>query len=150
MPDARSPVLWYGLFCCWLTLWLGCGGPGLGKPTTASGKVTVDGEPLSGATVAFHCTGERAAEYRSFTATTGGSGEYTIPHIYPGSYEVVVVEAASGTGGAGGDVGMASALAGQDLKPAAGGELRAEVTADDGVVFDIQLTRQAVELPPQE
>ena len=39
------------------------------------------------------------------------------------------------------DPGMAMALGGQDLVPADGGELQAEVTAE-GIVFDIQLTRQ--------
>ena len=142
MPDARNPVLWCGLFCCLFTLASGCG-PGLGSPATVTGKVTVDEQPFSGAIVTFHCMGERAPEYRTFTATTGSSGEYAIDKIYPGSYEVSVGEPAPGTGGEGAeaDPGMASALAGQELKPADGGELRAEVTAD-GIVFDVQLTRR--------
>jgi hypothetical protein len=139
MSAARIAVLWCSVFCCLLTLASGCGGPGLGSPATATGKVTVDGEPLSGATVTFHCMGERAAEFRTFTATTDDGGQYTIDEIYPGSYSVGVGEPAPGAGGE--DPGMANAMAGDELKPADGGELSAEVTSD-GIVFDVQLTRQ--------
>jgi len=83
--------------------------------------------------------GERAAEFRTFTATADGDGQYTIDKIYPGSYSVAVGEPATGADGE--DPGMASAMAGDELKPADGGELSAEVTSD-GIVFDVQLTRQ--------
>ncbi|NQT15269.1 MAG: carboxypeptidase regulatory-like domain-containing protein [Planctomycetes bacterium] len=139
MPEARIAVLWCGVCCCLLALVSGCGGPDLGSPATVTGKVTVDGQPLSDATVTFHCIGERAAEFRTFTTTTDVGGEYTIDKIYPGSYSVGVGESAPGADG--GDPGMASATAGDELKPADGGDLSAEVTSDD-LVFDVQLTRQ--------
>jgi hypothetical protein len=44
---------------------------------------------------------------------------------------------------------MMSATAGDELKPADGGELSAEVTSD-GVVFDVKLTRQQTGQPAQE
>ncbi len=139
MCDVRNPRLYYGVSCCLLVLLLGCeGGPNLGSPTTASGKVTVDDEPLGGATVTFHCLGERPAESRTFTATADGTGQYTIDGIFPGSYRVGVGEPAPGDNGE--DPGMASATAGDELKPADGDELTAEVTAD-GLVFDIKMTR---------
>ncbi len=147
MSSARSPLLYYGVSCCLLSLLLGCGGPGLGSPTTATGKVTVDGEPMSGATVTFHCLGERAAEFRTFFATTDGSGQYTIDEIYPGTYSVVAGEPAPGADGE--DPGAVSAMGGDELKPADGGELSAEVTSD-GVVFDVELTRQQVGQSQQE
>jgi hypothetical protein len=141
MPAARIAVLWCSVFSCLLTLASGCGGPDLGSPATATGKVAVDGQPLSGATVTFHCVGERAPEFRTFTATTDDGGQYTIDKIYPGTYEVTVFEAAPGTGGEEADAAMATAVAGAGLRPAAGGELQAEVDSDE-VTFDIQLTRQ--------
>lgn len=140
MPAARFVVLWCSVFCCLFMLASGCGGPGLGSPATVTGKVTVDGAPLSGATVTFHCIGERAAEFRTFKATTDGDGQYTIDEIYPGSYDVMAFEAAPGAG-ADEAAGMASAAGGDELKHADGGELTAEVTSD-GIEFDIELTRQ--------
>ena len=139
MPEVRTTVLWCSVLLCLLTLTSGCG-PDLGSPATITGKITVDGEPLNGATITFHCVGERAAEFRTFTVTADADGQYTIEKIYPGSYRVGVGEPASG---AGGDPGMASAMAGDELKPADGGDLSAEVTSDD-MVFDVQLTRESV------
>jgi hypothetical protein len=72
---------------------------------------------------------------------TAGTLQTDEPKIYPGTYEVTVFEAAPGTGGEEADAAMATAVAGAGLRPAAGGELQAEVDSDE-IVFDIQLTRQ--------
>ena len=138
MLVAKTAVLWCGVVCSLLTLVSGCGSSDLGSPTTASGKVTVDEQPLVGATVTFHCTGERAAEYRTFRSTTDSSGQYAIDEIYPGSYDVMVDEAAAG--GQDVDPGAAPAAGVEPLRPADGTPLKAEV-GEEEFAFDIKLTR---------
>ena len=139
MPEVRTAVVGCCVLLSFLALTSGCG-PDLGSPTTVTGRITVDGEPLGGATVVFHCVGEREAEFRTFTATADGGGQYTIEKIYPGSYRVGVGEPAPGAGEE--DPGKASAMAGNELKPSDGDELSAEITSDE-LVYDIQMTRQA-------
>lgn len=136
MPDARNLAMRRGsLFCLAVVLIAGCG-PDLGRPATVTGKVTVDGQPLSGATVMLHCQGERQAEFRTFRATTDSNGQYLIEKVYPGSYEVVVVE----TGAKGVQEGMQSANPDR-LTPAVGSEMHIEVKSEK-VVFDLPLKRQ--------
>lgn len=71
----------------------GCGqkGPDLGKPVNVSGKLTLDGEPLSNVTVNFYNSGPGAPpEFRSFSGTTGPDGSYSIEKVYPADYTVSV------------------------------------------------------------
>ena len=114
----------------------GCGS-GLGSKVKASGKVTVDGQPMGNVEVTFHCTEEREAQYRTFKATAGAGGEYTIEEIFPGKYEVTVVEP---QGEIGDDPGMQSAMGANTLQPAEGDSLTATVGESD-LAFDIKLKR---------
>lgn len=113
----------------------GCGGPGYGTPVSVSGVVTVDDAPLANAIVTYNSTEGREAEFKSFMATTGPDGKYTLEKVYPGPYEIQVSEAVAEAA----DPGMASAMAGQDLQPAAG-ELKTEV-GTTAHTFDIKLKR---------
>jgi hypothetical protein len=116
----------------------GCGGPSYGPKVKLSGTVTVDDKPLANASITFACTEPREPEFRGFNATAGADGKYTV-EIYKGTYNITVAEAVTG------DVGMASAMGGQDLK-AASGELKVEVGTTDQT-HDIKLVRGA--MPPQ-
>jgi hypothetical protein len=71
---------------------MGCGGGGSGGPGSISGAMTLDGQPLAGATLRFHqqTTGSEVA-----TARTDDSGKYTLvapapgkAAIKPGNYTV--------------------------------------------------------------
>ena len=112
----------------------GCGGPNYGKPVSVSGVVTVDDAPLANALVTYNCTEGREPEFKSFMATAGADGKYTLTAVFPGPYEILVSEAAA-------DVapGMESAMAGQDLQPASG-ELKT-VVGTEAHTFDIKLKR---------
>jgi hypothetical protein len=116
----------------------GCGGPSYGPKVKLSGTVTLDDKPLANASITFACTEPREPEFRGFNATAGADGQYTV-EIYKGTYDLTITEAVTG------DVGMASAMGGQDLK-AASGELKVEVGTTDQT-YDIKLVRGAV--PPQ-
>ena len=124
---------------CLLALVPACG-PGLGSPSTVTGRVTIDGEALNGAIVTFHCTQERTADLRTFTTTADENGQYTIEKVYPGSYRVGVGEPAPMQEE---DTGVVNSTEGAKLKPANGGELCVEVASDD-VVFDVQMTKRPV------
>lgn len=141
MSTARTPTLWWITISSLLVLALGCG-PDLGRPATVTGKVTVDGQPLDGSTVAFHCTGGLPAECRTVRAVTDSTGAYTITKVYPGSYSVTVIETATVSGGGAlpQDPGMQKAFAEAGLRPTGGHELQVDVNAET-VTFDIQLTR---------
>lgn len=117
----------------------GCGGSSYGKPVSVSGVVTVDDKPFANALVTYNCTEGREAEFKSFTATTGADGKYTMEAVFPGPYDVFVSEVVSDV-----DPGMASATAGQELKPAAG-ELKTEV-GTSAHTFDVKLKRERVVL----
>ncbi|NQV24077.1 MAG: carboxypeptidase regulatory-like domain-containing protein [Rhodopirellula sp.] len=71
----------------------GCGGSSHGTPVSVSGKVTLDGKPLSGLTVIFHCTSGLPAELRSQRAKTDDQGAYSLPEIYPGEYTILFEQA---------------------------------------------------------
>lgn len=131
-----------GLALCAVMICSGCGGPDYGSPVTVSGTVTVDGQPLSAASVTFHSTDAREAAYKTFTATTGDDGKYELLKVYPGAYEVIVAEGGGVSGDGMEDPGMASAAAGQDLQPASG-ELKTTVEAADHT-YDVQLKRGSV------
>ena len=72
----------------------GCGGGGAdpGKLAPVSGKVTLDGKPLAGATVTF--TGRGETKGSGAFGFTDGEGKYTLEHrsnkrgINPGEYMV--------------------------------------------------------------
>ncbi len=132
-----------GLLCCGFFACLmgvpGCG-PDLGTPTTLTGKVTVDGEPLSNAALAFHTTEEeRPAEYRTFTAKTDAGGQYTVAQIYPGNYEVTVVDTSATSAEA--DADAESALAGESFRPAGDSSDLTVRVGSQPTRFDIELTR---------
>ena len=116
----------------------GCGGPSYGTPVSVSGVVTVDDKPLANASVTYNCTEAREPEYKSFMATAEADGKYTLDNVYPGPYEIFVSEPVA----ADADPGMASAMAGQDLQPAAG-ELKT-VVGTEAHTFDIKLKRGRV------
>ena len=131
------PPTWFGCgigIGCILLIASGCGGPGYGSPVPVSGTVAVDDAPLPNAVVTYNSTEGREAEYKSFMATSGPDGTYTIESVYPGPYEVFVSEAAADV-----DPGEASAMAGQDLQPVTG-ELKT-VVGTDAHTFDIKLKR---------
>jgi hypothetical protein len=112
----------------------GCGGPGYGTPVSVSGVVTVDDQPLANALVTYICTEAREPEYKSFTATAGADGKYTLEQVYPGAYEIQVAEAAAEV-----EPGMESATAGQTLQ-SVDGELKTQV-GTAAHTFDIKLKR---------
>ena len=112
----------------------GCGGPGYGSPVNVSGVVTVDDQPLANALVTYICSEAREPEYKSFTATAGADGKYTLEQVYPGPYEIQVAEAVAEV-----EPGMESATAGQSIQPVAG-ELKTQVGTEPHT-FDIKLKR---------
>jgi hypothetical protein len=92
---------------------IGCSQTGPDRPKTypVSGKVTLNGEPVEGATVAF-----QAAKY-SASGTTDASGTYKLTTFaagdgaVPGEYKVAVTKLEGGAapaGAAGGSGGLAS------------------------------------------
>jgi len=118
----------------------GCGNK-YGTPVKVSGKVTADDKPLANAVVTlnFTGTGDREAAARSFQATTGAGGEYEIPEVFPGEYEVTV----AATGGPAvdpTDLGKQSAVP-DVLVPVDGPSLKVTV-ADSPVTFDIKMTKK--------
>jgi hypothetical protein len=121
---------------CLMALLTGCGGPSLGSPTTVTGKVTVDGQPLGNANIVLHYTGEREAEFRTFRGTSDAGGQFKIDKVYPGTYEVLVVEASSEQA----DPGKAMANP-ERLAPASGDKLQVEVKPQTAPL-DLQLKRQ--------
>src|SRR5947208_10478634 len=89
----RMPKPWVlvGLFLCPVLLSsAGCGNRGLGK---VEGVVTLDGAPLSGATVSFMPVGEG----RAASGLTDGNGYFQLTTFrtddgaLPGDYRVIVV-----------------------------------------------------------
>lgn len=78
-----------GSFCLLFALLLaGCGG----KPSTVSGKVTLDGKPLTKGDIAFYMGGNAALAMGSIDA----SGNYTLrtgteKGLTPGIYQVSIV-----------------------------------------------------------
>lgn len=90
------------LLCCFgvLVLCAGCGGSGTAQVT---GKVTLDGSPLEGATVAFAPVGEGQAA----SGKTDASGTYNLTTFVnndgalPGSYKVTISKVEDAAGGAG-------------------------------------------------
>lgn len=67
----------------------GCGGPDYGTAHSVTGTIKLDGTPLSGVTVIFHCSGGLPAELRTRRATSDEQGVYTMPEVYSGEYSVV-------------------------------------------------------------
>jgi len=66
--------------------------PDLGEPVTISGAVTLDGKPLSDATLIFNALEGLPAEHRSHTVTTDAEGLYTIEGVYPAEYMVQAIQ----------------------------------------------------------
>ena len=138
MSSIGARLVGFGTIGCLVFLVSGCG-PGRGSPTAVNGSVTVDGQPLAHAPLAFHALGAVRAEHRTFTVVTDSSGQYKIEPIYPGTYQVIVIER-SGAKGCEGDCDENIAIA-NPLQPAEGGELRVELGAAPAV-YDIQLVRK--------
>ena len=84
-----------------LGLLIGCSGGGSADvgAVSVSGTVTLDGQPVEGATVAFSPAGQ---EGRSATGKTDASGKFTLTTVeagdgaVPGSYAVVVTKITGG------------------------------------------------------
>ena len=71
----------------------GCGGgEDLGDPVAVSGKVTLNGQPLSDALVSFTALSGLPAEYRSARTTTDSEGRYQFDSLYPAEYQVSIVK----------------------------------------------------------
>ena len=136
MSSIGARLVGFGTIGCLVFLVSGCG-PGRGSPTAVNGSVTVDGQPLAHAPLAFHALGAVRAEHRTFTVVTDSSGQYKIEPIYPGTYQVIVIER---SGGHEAD-NEEDILAANPLQPAEGGELRVEIGSDPAV-YDIQLVRK--------
>jgi hypothetical protein len=135
MSGIRSLQL---VFCCAAVMFLvGCGAK-YGTPVKVTGKVTADDKPLANAVVTAAFNGEREAEFRSFSATTGPGGEFEFPEIYPGEYTVTVTELPA-AGAESQNLGMQSAIPTM-LVPAAGADMKLTV-ADAPVTFDIKMTK---------
>lgn len=81
--------------CCLLVL-SGCGGP---YEATVSGTVTLDGEPLADADIAFHPQGSGTIAHGR-SADDGSYSLRTASHegLAPGDYKVTVVVAVPATG----------------------------------------------------
>jgi len=135
MRDLLTRLLWSGVFSCCSLLLVGCG-PNLGQPTSVSGTVTVDDQPFASAPIAFHAVGEVPAEFRTFTAMTDSGGQYKIETIYPGKYEVIVVDSGSSP-----EAGSTeNVVAGNPLQPADGKKLEVTISTEPAE-FDIALKR---------
>ncbi|MDA1162955.1 MAG: hypothetical protein O3B13_07625 [Planctomycetota bacterium] len=72
---------------------MGCGGSPHGSPVSVSGKVTLDGKPLTELTVIFHCNSGLPAEFRTQRSKTDDQGVYSLPTIYPGEYTILFEQA---------------------------------------------------------
>jgi hypothetical protein len=100
-----------------LTFMIGCGKSG--NFATVSGTVTYNGNPVEGASVAFHSTVEvEGKKQASYAALTDSSGKYVIasagkdPGIPPGLYKVTVTKWEGKTPGTEGlDPGQLDAMA---------------------------------------
>jgi hypothetical protein len=73
----------------------GCGpaAPSLGEPLEVKGSVTMDAAPAANVEVTFlRIEGEAAPEQRQFIAMTDASGNFTMPKVFPGDYQVMVAD----------------------------------------------------------
>jgi hypothetical protein len=104
---------WLGSAVVAIALTVGCEQPGSDRPATykVTGKVTLDGDPVEGATVTFAPSG---AGGTPAVGTTDGSGSYSLKSFgteqgaVPGEYMVSVTKYAfddAGGGGGGSDAG---------------------------------------------
>jgi hypothetical protein len=82
----------------------GCGGGGAGKPVKVEGKVTIDGVPITGATVKFLPEGDEGQPAQaitgddgSFKLTTRNTGDGAVP----GKYICTVTKAKTGSAASG-------------------------------------------------
>jgi hypothetical protein len=73
----------------------GCGGSDHGVPISVSGKVTLDGQPLTELTVIYHNTGGLPAELRTQRARTDAQGTYSLAEVYPGDYTILFEQTAA-------------------------------------------------------
>jgi len=55
-------------------------------PAAVSGRITLDGQPLAGATIAFHSDGNG----KTVAATTSADGSFTFDSVAPGVYTVTI------------------------------------------------------------
>jgi hypothetical protein len=90
-PRAPGFVLIYAA-AMGLSLLAGCGGGSVSGTVPVTGKVTYKGQPVEGATVAFH---SNSADGRVAVATTGAGGVYELITLdskgaLPGNYSVTV------------------------------------------------------------
>jgi hypothetical protein len=80
-----------------LALVTGCGGDGLGT-VPVTGTVTLDGQPVEGATVTFTPASETAGTDRSAVGLTDASGKYSLnatgggEGAVPGTYSVTITK----------------------------------------------------------
>lgn len=119
---------------------LGCGGGvELPEPVSVSGKITMAGKPIDGATIAFSAiSGGLPPRYRYLTTTTDGNGRYLLDEVYPSEYQVSVLKTAEPSAPLTGDMVMAN---GNVDELAAFGDtspLRAMVS-DTASAFDFEL-----------
>ncbi len=89
---------WLCLLCLLLAAFAGCPGSGTGVDTVAvTGTVTLDGQPVEGANVAF---APKSADGKAAAGATDASGRFTLTTIeagdgaVPGSYGVTITKAA--------------------------------------------------------
>lgn len=131
----RTPVL----FIC-SALWLGCGGPSLPPTHDITGKVTMDGQPVSDAIVIFNAMEGIPSEYRSKTAEIGPDGSFSLKEVYEGEYAVGVVPAANAASIDPENAGAAPAAPPPSPldKYSSGAKIRATVRADQtSFTFDL-------------
>ena len=130
----RSCLLSRTLCCCLiLTLLAGCGGGEVSGLVPVTGQVTLDGEPLAGALVAF-----RKSSGRPVTGITDDDGRYELRYARgqlgakPGVYQVSI---RTDSGDVAGDAGEAT-------------EEATEEVSEGGVVVQ-QRTERTAPLPPR-
>jgi len=73
----------------------GCSrGPSLPEPVSISGKLTLKGKPVDGATISFSAISEGLPGNRRYAeGKTDANGEYSIPDVSPAEYMVQIFKA---------------------------------------------------------
>ncbi|MBI1349115.1 hypothetical protein GC163_22830 [bacterium] len=119
---------------------VGCGkSVKLPEPVSVSGKITLGGQPLNGATVAFSAiAGGLPPKYRYQATTTDENGRYALDDVYPSEYQVSVHKDAAPPAGISGDMVMASASTSELAEYGEDSPLRAMVS-DSASAFDFDL-----------
>lgn len=121
------------------SLMLGCGGEDLPEPVAVTGKITMGGNPIDNATVAFSAiSGELPPKYRYLTTTTDNNGRYQIDKVYPTEYQVSVIKTAEPPANISGDMVMANTNVSEFAAYGDSSPLRAMVS-DSTSAFDFEL-----------